>query len=193
MKKLALLALFGITVVACQNPENAGAPAEDVPAESQNQEATEASGNSEMNKDSLAEAAMNYRAEIEGKVAELRRDSLTTDSLRPQIRQKWAMIHFYYHNNELVRVKTYPHQNVSKRTEEFYYRAGNLVAAVIEDNGLSEEGYGREDDDKAYYYHEGEMVAEVNKSGESEYSIRKSDAERLRQEAEEYRDLATKR
>jgi hypothetical protein len=86
---------------------------------------------------------------------------------------------------ELLRIKSYPHADVSKRTEEFYFRNGQLVLAVIEDDGSGPAGE-TSDDSKRYYFKEGRAVMELYASGEAEYSIRDSDAERLLQETREY-------
>lgn len=47
-----------------------------------------------------------------------------------------------------------------------------------------------EEIDKAYYFHNGEVIREVNSGNEKEYSIRHSDGEQLLQEAQEYPELA---
>lgn len=147
---------------------------------------------SPLNTDSLATAQMALRGAIEAKKESLTLKSIKTDSLREQVAQKWSLMHFYFDGEQLVRVKSYPHGTISTRTEEFYFDNGNLIAAVIEDDGLSETGEEAAEDDKAYYFYEGKMVKEVNNTSEEETGIRDSDAERLLQEANEYMELAKK-
>jgi NAD(P)-dependent dehydrogenase (short-subunit alcohol dehydrogenase family) len=137
--------------------------------------------------DSLYAMAEAYRQQIETSLEAP--FELTTDLLRAKIKQKWSRIHFYTANGALVRVKTYPHEGISTRTEEFYFKDDALVAAVIEDDGSGGRGENPADFDKAYYFHNGALVKEINKGKEREYGIRNSDAEELLQEAAEYMDI----
>lgn len=127
-----------------------------------------------------------YRSSIESSLDRLNKQSMSTETLRDQIKQKWSTIDFYTNEaGELVRVKTYPHSEISKRTEEFYFQNGNLVNAIVEDDG-SEKGKEAAFEGKLYYYATGEVIGEKNMTEEEEYNIRKSDGERLLQEAREY-------
>lgn len=118
----------------------------------------------------------------------LDKKEMTTDEMRAQVKQKWAMIHFYSKDGQLVRIKTYPHEASSSRTEEFYLKDGELVVAVIEDNGLDNEGADNEPADKVYYYKDGIKVFEEYNTEETEYAIQESDAEGLLQEVKEYKE-----
>jgi hypothetical protein len=192
MKNLLFAAaLMVLALVACQ-PQ---APSAETETETEKSET--AIDNTEIevlkvNTDSIATAQMAKRQALENDRGELMRKELKTDNLRAQVSQKWALLHFYFKDEQLVRVKTYPHGTVSARTEEFYFENENLIAAVIEDNGLAETGEKQVEDDKAYYFFEGELVKEINNSKEGETSIKESDAERLLQEAKEYQEIATK-
>jgi hypothetical protein len=106
---------------------------------------------------------------------------------REKVRQKWAKIHVYTtEEGQVNRVKTYPHEGISKRTEEFYFENGQLMLAVIEDDGSGERGKSNDELDKMYYFQDGMLIGEVKADGEQEYNIRESDAEELLQEAMEY-------
>jgi len=131
-------------------------------------------------------AADQLRAQIEGALEESERMELSTEGLRGQIAQKWSTIHFYKNDGNIVRIKPYPHDRISSRTEEFYFADGQLILAVVEDDGSGDRGKEKESIDKIYYFHEGEVVNEMHNTEEEEYSIRKSDGERLLQEAAEY-------
>jgi len=183
------LALATLGYTACQQPTP--------PAETETQEvvdttSAETTNEAGLDVDSMAQTQMNKRKTIEAAKSELTRKDLKTDSLRAQVAQKWALIHFYFDGDQLVRVKSYPHGEVSARTEEFYFDQGQLIAAVIEDNGLAETDGEAVEDDKAYYFYDNELVKEVNNTQETETSIRESDAERLLREAKEYQELAVK-
>lgn len=180
--KQAFFLMFALFLVAscANNAENqADSSAE---ATENEQEATA----EDLNVDSLQTSIESYRVNIEDNLDNYERQEMSTEGMREQISQKWAMIHYYMDGDELVRVKTYPHEETSTRTEEFYFQDGELVCAVIEDDGLSEQGKESDLKGKAYYYHDGTAIAEMNNTGETEYSIRDSDAERLMQEAKEY-------
>lgn len=140
-----------------------------------------------INVDSLVAAANAMRAEIEN--ADVAPMEVSTDGLKEKIKQKWEKIHFYTLDGNLVRIKTYPHENITNRTEEFYLEKGELFLAVIEDDGTGERGKSSEEIDKMYYYEDGELVHEIHKTEEREYSMRKSDAEELQTEVREYIDI----
>lgn len=130
--------------------------------------------------------ADSLRTAIEMALESSEKVELSTEGLRSQIAQKWSMIHYYKTGEALVRIKTYPHEGVSNRTEEFYFDNGSLIMALIEDNGSGKRGKEKESIDKIYYFNGGEMIEEMHNTKEAEYSIRNSDGERLLQEAAEY-------
>jgi hypothetical protein len=141
-------------------------------------------------KTSLVSAIDAKRKAIEGRLDGMTRKTLPTTGLREQIKQKWSKVDFYVDAGQVARIKTYPHPQVSTRTEEFYFDGGQLIYAYIEDKGLDDrERGGTHNKGKAYYYWQGKFVTEKNWSGEPERSIRQSDEERLEQEALEYLEL----
>lgn len=135
----------------------------------------------------LIDTITQQRKDIEARNSELTRYEVSTDSLREQIKQKWSRIHFYADGDTLLRVKTYPHDEVSTRTEEFYFQDGQLITAVIQDAGTTADE--DKEGQKAYFYSGGEVVGERNTSGEKERTIRESDAEQLQSEAREYLEI----
>lgn len=183
--KLLIIAAAAFTFAACNAPQKE----ENKEVEVEETVTTEESTEMDIDVDAVCADINTYRQMIEDKLESLNRVELDTASARAQIGQKWANIHYYFDGDQVVRVKTYPHDGVSERTEEFYYQNGQLVCAVVEDSGMSQ---GKEEsiDGKVYYYHEGQAIREVNNTGEKEYSIRDSDAERLLQEANEYLEMA---
>jgi len=143
----------------------------------------------DLNIEVLVEDIDAKREEIESRISAIEPLTLNTDNMREKIHQKWSKIDIYAENGEVLRVKTYPHEGISQRTEEFYFVNEDLILAVIEDNGSGERGKSSEELDKMYYYHEGLFIKERNQSSEKEYSIKKSESEKLYQEAIEYLDL----
>ena len=129
-----------------------------------------------------------HRADVEARLGELNKREVSTETMRAKVRQKWSAIHYYADAAQVVRVKTYPHESVSKRTEEFYFMDGQLVLVVIEDDGTGERGKAEADVDKMYYFADGKVVKETSKGTEKEYAIKDSDGEELLQEANEYLD-----
>ena len=188
MKKTVLSVALAVAVLAaCQPAQN-----EDANASTTNQaDSTEVEVNKETVQDPVGEMADidAYRSSIESGLDSLNKQSMSTESLRDQIKQKWSNIDFYSNEaGELIRVKTYPHTEISERTEEFYFKNGDLVNAVVEDDG-SEKGKEAAFEGKLYYYATGEVIGEKNMTEEEEYNIRESDGERLLQEAREYQDV----
>lgn len=127
------------------------------------------------------------RAEIEA--LDLTALELSTDGMRAKIRQKWSKLHYYVHEGVVVRIKTYPHPGISKRTEEFYADTEGLILAVIEDDGDGPKGKAKQDLDKLYYYNHGAFLAEFNKEHTLEYTIENSDARELLSEFNEYMEM----
>jgi hypothetical protein len=131
------------------------------------------------------------RTEIENFSKTTKAVSMETTAMREKIKQKWSKIHYYVKDGNVVRIKTYPHESISKRTEEFYFDGGSLIMAVVEDNGENEVGSG-EAINKKYYFNNGKTIGEANKSGETEYNEKNSDGEELLTEANEYMDIYNK-
>lgn len=140
-------------------------------------------------KDRIVASITQERMAIEARKGQLTRKEMPTESLNARIKQKWSKLDFYSENGNLLRVKSYPYAQISSRTEEFYFRDGKLIFAYIEDDGMQGEGGGMHTKGKEYYYNDGLFVAERNMSGESERSVRNSDAEKLQAEALEYQEL----
>lgn len=124
------------------------------------------------------------RLMIEG--LEIEAMEVSTEGLRDKIKQKWSKIHFYANNGTLLKVKTYPYEGISKRTEEFYADIDGLILVVVEDNGDGPKGKSKDELDKMYYFNSGELLKELSKDSEEEYNIRNSDAEELLSEFKEY-------
>lgn len=114
---------------------------------------------------------------------------IKSSELREKIRQKWSKLHFYIHKGEIVKIKTYPHPEVSKRTEEFYANNNALILVVIEDNGEGKKGKAKTELDKMYYFNNGDLFKEISNDKESEFGIRNSDAEELLAEFNEYLEV----
>lgn len=193
MKKefIAFVALLAMT--ACNNTSQSSEAQETSPTEQQDESSmTDESMEEEVKADYSAEVASidQSRESIETAAESITPVEVSTNELREQIKQKWKKIHFYSKDGKVIRVKTYPYNEISKRTEEFYFENGQLILAVIEDDGDGAM-HGREKAEmsKMYYYKDGKQIYEVNKTSEEETSIRHSDGERLLQEAEEYLEV----
>jgi hypothetical protein len=130
------------------------------------------------------------RSEIE--LLKLSPVEVSTTGLREKIKQKWSKIHFYVHNGFVVKVRTYPYGQITKRTEEFYANQDGLLLAVVEDNGEGLEDNDQNEMDKMYYYNNGKLIKELKKEKESEHSIKESDAEELISEFNEYVEIYNK-
>lgn len=130
------------------------------------------------------------RAAIEENLDIYEKVEIGKDQFREKTRQKWEKIHIYLEDGNVVRIKSYPYADISKRTEEFYFDKGNLILAVIEDNG--DETGGKEEVDKLIYFHNGEAYSEVSKGDEQEMTTLKAEGEELYEETLEYLELLKK-
>jgi hypothetical protein len=124
------------------------------------------------------------RAEIES--LNIKPIEISTSNLKEKTKQKWSKIHFYVKDNVVLKVKTYPYSEISKRTEEFYTKEGSLALVVIEDNGDGVKGKPKSEIDKMYYYNKGKLIKEIRNQKEPEQAIKEIDAEELMVEFNEY-------
>lgn len=183
--KISLVLLISTITFSCQQNDNARD--EYAHEETINQVEEALTETPVLDLDSFVNFVNENRAKIENAVAVP--VEIATESLRAKISQKWEKIHFYLLEGEVVRIKTYPYQNISARTEEFYLSEGALILAVVEDNGESDRGKSLEEFDKAYYFYQGEIVKEIHSENENEYGIKDSDGEELLSEVQEYLDI----
>lgn len=187
-KRYFLLAASLGLFTACNTPNNTSVEDNDTDSSSIEIEKEETEATYEATPEQLS-AINAKRYEIEDLSENITPVELTSDELRAQVKQKWSKIHFYAIDDKLIRVKTYPYTEISERTEEFYFDGNKLILAVIEDNGAGEKGKDPAELDKMYYYENGIFIKEINNSKEKEYTLKDSDAERLLQEAKEYKEL----
>lgn len=192
MKSILKTSLISITLISfasCNQNENQSVNQES--ADTETQKATEViqepKSSNPGNVDSLVSVINAKRSEIESNLGEP--VSIETTNLKAKIKQKWSKIHFYSNGNQIVRIKTYPYDNISKRTEEFYLDNEELILAVIEDDGSGEKGKTVDQIDKMYFFYEGTLIKELSNANEKEYSIKNSEAEELAQEVKEYLDI----
>ena len=146
-----------------------------------------------INVDSIVKSIEAENARIEANLKSFKKTTLKTTGLREVIKQKWSVIEYYTENSLVVKVETLPYKQVTKRTEEFTFKNGKLILAVIADHGIDEKGNIEKEIDKEYYFADDKCIKEDNRSKEKETSIRNSDSERLLQEVNEYLDLFPKK
>lgn len=139
--------------------------------------------------DAIVASIDQKRTEIETSIQEP--IEISTADLREKTKQKWEKIHFYTQEGEVVRIKAYPHEGISNRTEEFYLDGKSLILVVIEDNGMGAKGKTSEEIDKLYYFNDDEIIKEDHSNEEIKYGIKNSDGEELLGEVHEYLDMFT--
>jgi hypothetical protein len=187
MKKIVIMAGMVFILFSCGSNDQKKTPGAAV-----NSEESVASV-PKVNVDSVVKAIDMEREKIENNLPSSQKKSLPTTDLREQIKQKWSRIEFFSQNDQLVRIKTFPYEKVSQRTEEFYYQNGKLILAFIEDDGLQHIGKSEARTGKTYYFFEGAFINENNQTNEKETTVRSSDGERLLQESKEYLELFPKK
>lgn len=165
-----------------------GEVSEDVPLATPTKVDTSDDTPSGMDKDAIVTSIDGERKAIELAIADVEPVTISTDSLREKISQKWSKMHVYTIDGNVRRIKTYPHEGISTRTEEFYFKKGKLILAVVEDKGTEadERGVGKDNIDKLFYYENGEFVTAVFKNEDKEDHANQSEKLELQDEAAEY-------
>src|SRR5262245_64993045 len=74
-------------------------------------------------------------------------------------------------------MKLYPSDG-SQRTEEFYYKDGNLVFAFLEENGLGKENHDANAKGDKYYFQDRKLIAAIGANGDP-MSVNGSEAKRM--------------
>jgi len=193
MKKLLTISFVaGMAALIACGPSKKDQEVKEKQKEKQKQEqdSIDSADRTKKKADSLIIAINLERDRIENNLKSFQIKSLSTKTLREQIKQKWSKIEFCTEKDQIVRIKTYPYKEITNRTEEFYFQKGKLMLAFICDNGLLiKEGKPEKGLGKTYYFSEDAVIKEENLSNEKETSIRNSDSERLLQEAKEYLEL----
>jgi co-chaperonin GroES (HSP10) len=180
MKKIKLLLFLSValSLFSCNEP---------APIQTSLEKLKELVAEPSINNDSITAFIDETRNAIESNLEDP--TIVYTSELKGKIKQKWAKMHFYVSEGQVVRVKTYAYESISTRTEEFYLQNGALVLAVVEDDGSGDRGKDDEAIDKMYYFHNGEVIKEKHAENEKEYGVRGSDGEELLGELAEYLDI----
>jgi hypothetical protein len=180
MKIGIVIMLIAFFIVSC---EQSIEKVEDVQTKSQETEIVEEPEQIETD-ESIIASIDSYRQRLENEIGEPL--EIKSDQLREKTKQKWEKIHFYVQEGKVVRIKSYPHEGLSERTEEFYLKDNQLILDVIEDHGMSERGKEIEEIDKIYYFNNDNVIKEVGSENESEFAVKNSDGEELLSEVKEY-------
>ena len=189
--KISIFAFTALFIASCNQPEHKEKVVEKKVIIEKEVEVSEAETEADI--EALSQEIDQYRAEVEASVKNIEPVEISTSDLRAKIAQKWSKIHYYLNESgDVIRVKTYPYETISKRTEEFYFKDGQLVLAAVEDNGEGEPGKEKDQIDKLYYYFGDKGFAEERHTSEEEHQIRNSDSEELLVEAEEYLEIYNK-
>lgn len=144
-------------------------------------------GLSESKKDSLTKLYDQNRLTVEGKINDITAVEITSEYFRENVRQKWKKIHVYADENAIVRIKSYPYETITDRTEEFYFHEGRLAMVVMENDGEWTQFEPKETLDKIFYFHDGILFNE--RGDESPYESWEKMGSELTQEAVEYTKL----
>lgn len=185
MTKFLLVATFA-TLLACSPTTEDNTEANPPTADTQRTTIQE----DKMSETEAIQHATSYRERIESGLEQFTKQTVSLEEAREQVAQKWAKMDVYTDGDAIVRIKTYPHEGISTRTEEFYYENGTLVLAFIEDEGAGAIGKKDGRKGKTYIYNDGNFITERNTTGEAEITEPEADAQRLLQEAKEYLALA---
>lgn len=140
--------------------------------------------------DAILEKIESIRDDIKGSLSSLERIEIHLDSARSQVRQKWSKMHAYVKNGEIVRIKMYPHESISLRTEEFYYENEKIRFVFIEDKGMKHKSSDAEKFGRSFWFEKDRLVKADDHSKDGRELRKVSYEERLLDEAYEYLDIA---
>lgn len=133
-----------------------------------------------------------YREKIENTIDQLERNSIELSEARTEISQDWEKLDYYSDNDNVVRIKTYPHESKRAKTEEFYFNDGELVFALVEEEGAGKKGSEGEAYGGAFYYDNGKLIVSMNVP-ESDSEMMDEDmmelGTKLQEEAKSYLEL----
>jgi hypothetical protein len=102
-----------------------------------------------------------YVRQVENRLDQLNRKEVTLDAsdVAKVTDEKWTKLHSYADGDKVVRLKVYPASGA--KTEEFYYRDGQLVFAFIEPAGAGLKGHDANAKGSKYYFDGGQLIAVV--------------------------------
>lgn len=133
------------------------------------------------------QAIDSYVRHVEDKLERLTRKEVTLDAnaVAKVTDEKWAKLHTYADGDKVERLKVYP--ATGSKTEEFYYRDGQLVFAFIKPSGAGKHGHETDAKGTKYYFESGHIiaVAEDGKMGPVNETARTM-AEKITRESQAY-------
>ena len=182
----ALLLIFFVIFTACNNNDSESAKTQPIvnPA---NDSATDYSkqiaDNEKMKADIEAAASRYTKKEID----------LRKSAANESIKQEWAKMDVYSDSTGIRKIKLYPHQSISQRSEEFYYNNGKMFFTFISDSGLNNENKDENLPGKEFHFMGEKLLKYDDKSGDKENNgaeEKKMYELRLAIEAEELYKLA---
>jgi hypothetical protein len=120
-----------------------------------------------------------YVRDVEKNVSSFKRneEKLAPGELKEVTDKEWSKIHTYTDGDQLKRMKLYPSDG-SQRTEEFYYKDGNLVFAFLEENGLGKENHDANAKGDKYYFQDRKLIAAIGADGQP-MNVNGSEAKRM--------------
>lgn len=138
-------------------------------------------------RDSLVKLFHENRLSIEAKINDITPIEITSKYFRAKVKQKWSKIHVYTEGGKVLRIKSYPYESISDRTEEFYFYEGQLATVVMENDGEWTQTQDESKLDKVFYFDNGMLIHETG--GSSPYDSVENMGSELTQEAIEYNKL----
>lgn len=118
---------------------------------------------------------------------------LARSAANASIKQEWAKMDVYSDSTGIRKIKVYPYQGISQRSEEFYYNNGKMFFTFISDSGLNNENKDENRPGKEFHFMGEKLLKYDDKSGDKEDNPaeeKKMYEVRLTMEAEELYKLA---
>ena len=118
---------------------------------------------------------------------------LKKSAANASIKQEWSKMNVYSDSTGIRKIKLYPYQGISQRSEEFYYNNGKMFFTFISDSGLNNENKDENLPGKEFHFMGEKLLKYDDKSGDKENNAaeeKKMYELRLTIEAEELYTLA---
>jgi hypothetical protein len=109
-------------------------------------------------------------------------------------KQEWMKMDIYKDSSGSIRrIKLYPHQGVSERSEEYYFNNERLFFVYISDHGVATEEHDEGKPGKEFHFRDDRLVKYDDQSGDKEMDVaqeRKIYEASLPVKAKEYLEIA---
>ncbi|MEO6611717.1 MAG: hypothetical protein ABIT05_02250 [Chitinophagaceae bacterium] len=144
----------------------------------------------------LVENSEKMKASVEAMAPSLIKQELLLKDAKASesVKQEWMKMDIYKDGSGAIRrIKLYPHQGVSERSEEYYFNNEKLFFVYISDHGVATEDRDEGKPGKEFHFQDNRLIKYDDQSGDKELDVeqeRKMYETSLQVKANEYLEIA---